>query len=668
MNKGLLTGILVSGLVLSMGTIDFMSSEVFALEEVGTEIRAEVLSSSDFTFADGVILKYNGTSRGVIEIPSYINGQLVHTIGEEAFYNKIMITSVVIPETVHTIETNAFKSCSNLTSVTIPKSVNVIGVSAFASSTMISNVYYGGSASDRDKILTNGNSYFFSSPQWHYHTGSSAWSVTQAAGSGVATVPYYSTVTAESDFQFKDGVITKYVGTGKSVVVIPASINGESVKSIGASAFFDVSTVLAIAVPSTVMTIEVNAFQACTDLVSIILPSSLRVVGATAFTSCTSLKGVYYGGSKEDWANVLVGNNSALLNVGFWEYLSSLAGKTSTPVSKLHTILNEKEDSSSDFTYYDGTIVKYNGSGDSVVVIPTVFHGEKVVAIADYAFQNKNSILGVVIPDTVEVIGTRAFEACSNLQVINLPESVVEIGASAFSSCGSLTDVYYGLGWDEKAKISMSSNITLENYPKWHYYSLSTSEPEPEPLVEEEVYETAYYSEWAESFVTYAEEQGLLKASLGMNYTVSVTREQIAELLVSVVEKYTGRIMTKADVSVFSDTSNESVLKALQNGIVSGQGDGKFGGSATATREEIAVMMVKTLDVMEKLTGRTLVERNTKLKGFDDVDSVSSWAVDSLGVMVNLGIISGIGESTLAPKSATTIEQCLVMICNLYTI
>ena len=68
-------------------------------------------------------------------------------------------------------------------------------------------------------------------------------------------------------------------------VEIPASIEGVAVTSIG-----------------------YWAFSYCDDLTSITIPDSVTSIGDSAFASCSALTDVYYGGTKEQWAAISIGN------------------------------------------------------------------------------------------------------------------------------------------------------------------------------------------------------------------------------------------------------------------------------------------------------------------------------------------------------------------------
>ena len=68
---------------------------------------------------------------GELVIPSVYNGKPVTSIGDQAFYDCISLTSVTIGNSVTSIGDQAFYDCSSLRSVTIPDSVTSIGDGAF---------------------------------------------------------------------------------------------------------------------------------------------------------------------------------------------------------------------------------------------------------------------------------------------------------------------------------------------------------------------------------------------------------------------------------------------------------------------------------------------------------------------------------------------------------
>ncbi len=92
----------------------------------------------------------------------------------------------------------------------------------------------------------------------------------------------------------------------------------------------------------------------------------------------------------------------------------------------------------------DGTIciAGYTGSEEDVV-IPSKIEGIPVTEIGNGAFNLKNSIKTLTLPDTLTKIGMIAFSYCQNMESINIPSSVTVIENGAFMGCESLTEVVF---------------------------------------------------------------------------------------------------------------------------------------------------------------------------------------------------------------------------------
>ena len=93
---------------------------------------------------------------------------------------------------------------------------------------------------------------------------------------------------------------------------------------------------------------------------------------------------------------------------------------------------------------YNGYEVNYRIKSNCTskqISIPETYNNKKVVAIADKAFHEINTIEKIILPNTIKSIGQRAFYECTNLVNINLPDSVKEIGSYAFSGCSKLDNI-----------------------------------------------------------------------------------------------------------------------------------------------------------------------------------------------------------------------------------
>lgn len=89
----------------------------------------------------------------------------------------------------------------------------------------------------------------------------------------------------------------------------------------------------------------------------------------------------------------------------------------------------------------DGYSVSQGTTSVSDVIIPRMYNNQLVIAISNDGFKEFTSLNNIVIPNSIESIGSRAFLICTNLKTIIIPESVNTIGEWAFSGCSSLTSI-----------------------------------------------------------------------------------------------------------------------------------------------------------------------------------------------------------------------------------
>lgn len=98
-----------------------------------------------------------------------------------------------------------------------------------------------------------------------------------------------------SDFQIEDGVLIRYTGKDKDVVI------PDGVTRIGAKAFFSCRSLTSITIPDSVTSIDEYAFSGCTNLTNITIPDSVTSIGDRAFEDCTSLTSIKIAASNEKY-------------------------------------------------------------------------------------------------------------------------------------------------------------------------------------------------------------------------------------------------------------------------------------------------------------------------------------------------------------------------------
>ena len=109
-------------------------------------------------------------------------------------------------------------------------------------------------------------------------------------------------------FKIPDGAATIGGHAFQSLTSLEQVTIPSSVASIGEWAFAYCGSLNTVTIPNRVTSIEQVTFYDCRSLRCVTIPASVTSIGEFAFGGCNNLSDVYYGGSKEQWEQILIEN------------------------------------------------------------------------------------------------------------------------------------------------------------------------------------------------------------------------------------------------------------------------------------------------------------------------------------------------------------------------
>lgn len=327
---------------------------------------------------------YSYEYQGDVVIPEYViyGGEkyLVTSIGERAFYDCKVLSSVVIPKSVTFIGNSAFVNCTSITSLAIPNSVTFIGNSAFSGCKGITSL-----------TIPNGVTYI------------DIGAFGGCTGITSVTIPESVTYIGSNVFYGCSSLIKMQVEVGNRIydsrencnAIIETATNTliaacqtttsipNTITAIGTSAFSG-TDITSLTIPNSVTSIRESAFQGCKMLTSLSIPNTVSMIDIEVFAGCSALTYISIPNSV-----------TAIGEAAFW-------GCTNL----------------------------------TSIVIPN-----SVISIERWAFSGCTNLASVTLGNRVLSLGYAAFGQCASLTSVTLPNSVISIGRFCFDGCKALKEV-----------------------------------------------------------------------------------------------------------------------------------------------------------------------------------------------------------------------------------
>ncbi|MFV0391982.1 MAG: leucine-rich repeat domain-containing protein [Paludibacteraceae bacterium] len=247
--------------------------------------------------------------------------------------------------------------------------------------------------------------------------------------------------------------------TGLDSIVFPPNV-----VSIKNSAFYQCHGLSEVNLPNSVTSLGSYTFQEIENLTQVTLGTNLNTIGFQCFYNCPNLRTVYSNNATPpslsgnpfalSYINIVYVPSSSVssyryatywkdFNIGINEVVTvhnSVAGE----LKNLVIALGKDISAITDIIitgFLNSTDIKFLKDELSVLTQLDI-SGTTVTKnlIPNNAFNGKNSLVSVKLPETITSIGDYAFNSCTNITgSAPLPASLISIGKFAFNGCSKMT-------------------------------------------------------------------------------------------------------------------------------------------------------------------------------------------------------------------------------------
>lgn len=581
------------------------------------------------------LMTYLGTD-GNITVPAKVDGYPVDSVWYATFDGlegdgRQVPVSVTFSEGITDIKEGTFRSCANLKEVILPDSIRHIGKDAFIYSGLYNN-----KSNWEDGLLYVGK-YLVAS---------------DSEISGDITVKDGTILVADEAFKSRREITSvsfpdTLKAIGENALLFCSSLEEislpDSLEIIGAGAFtetayynngenwedgllyidsylLDAENVMdsVVEVKEDTTLIGTNAFVYTEGIEKIVLPDSVIYVNDGAFANSSSLKSVKLSDNVRSIGNGVFSDNPELKSVTVPDTIVSFGIKVFQNCPKLERVVL----------------------------------GKGVTYISDDEFYNCPSLKSVTLPETLLVIGDLAFRECSKLKSIYLPDSLTSIGESPFCAYIDLPEEGLKKVWSTTLEVIYGHIGTFaESYAREHSIRFIEAGTFPDVSTGEWFFEAAKYN-FEHGFITgysnynfgpadklqrqdfivilariagvdldsydacalsdvdinayygksvaWAVANDIIKGYENGKFGVgdAITREQVATILYRYMgsPEVTGAEETLApfaDAGSISSFAQDAMVWAIQNGVISGKNATTLAPTATASRAEIATIIMR---------------------------------------------------------------------------
>lgn len=333
----------------------------------------------------------------------------LHTIGNRAFGDCVLLTSIHLSESVTTISQCAFEGCRNLQEVQLPDQLRSIGRFAFCRCSSLREITL---PENLESIVSGAF----------------------AECSSLVSVSIPHRITDIPARLFQECSSLRYC------------ILHPNLHSIGTSAFYNCSALEKIALLRSLQKVESSAFYGCEMLQSVDIPDGITHLPSSCFHRCTRLQSVRLSSSLEIIGSCGFGCCSSLKQVELPPGLTSIEHAAFLNCHDLATI-----------EIPDSVTMISHGAFEGCSSLTSIHLPPHLISLSVRVYKDCSGLHEVRLPQHVETIAAEAFSGCYHLSRVILSDNLHGIALDAFASCPNLQEVH--------VPDSFAGWITLESLP-----------------------------------------------------------------------------------------------------------------------------------------------------------------------------------------------------------
>ncbi len=406
-------------------------------------------------------------------------GSQLERIGVLGFRSANKVTEVVLPDTVNYLNTYAFGTCTSLGNIHIPQGMAYMHPKAFIeSSSVVLNVASGTYAEqyavDSDIKYTI-RDFVYTAIAGGECGENVTWNLYD---NGELIISGSGAISNYTSHQDQPWASVRHLV--KKIVI------GKDITAIGnyAFAYCENTEEIVFEEGSQLERIGVLGFRTARKVTEVVLPETVNYLGSYAFGTCTSLVNVYIPqGMDYMHPKAFIESSNVVLNVAEGSYAEQYAmdnGIEYTSRDYVYTAIASGEcGENATWNFYDngeliisgsGAISNYTSHQDQPWasvrhLVKKIVIGKGITAIGDYAFAYCENTEKIVFEEgsQLERIGILGFRTARKVTEVVLPETVNYLGSYAFGTCTNLSTVYIpeGMNYIHLKAFIESSNVVL---------------------------------------------------------------------------------------------------------------------------------------------------------------------------------------------------------------